>query len=135
MRLYVSRLRPLLLLFVLAAGTACAAQQGRNARPRHRADAILADEIERASATNAYELVQQLRPTFFRSRGAESITNPTPPTPVVYLDEVRYGSIADLRNIPASNVLEIHYLSAIDATSRFGTGHTGGAILVKTKTR
>ena len=38
-----------------------------------------------------------------------------------------------LRNVPAEQVERIEFLSAADATMRYGTGHASGAILVTTK--
>jgi hypothetical protein len=34
----------------------------------------------------------------------------------------------------ADYIREIHYINASDATTRFGTDHVGGAILITTRT-
>ena len=51
----------------------------------------------------------------------------------VYLDGFRYGSVESLATIPAMNVVEVRWLSAMDATTRFGTGNTAGAIAVTSR--
>jgi len=52
---------------------------------------------------------------------------------VVYLDDVRLGEVTTMRNVTAMSVKEIRYLSATDATQRWGTGHGSGAIQVISK--
>lgn len=115
---------------LLALG-ACTGQPSHVA-PRDR-NLITADEIARSNASNAYEAVERLRPAFLRTRGAQSIQNPEPPTPMIYLDGIRFGPLQTLSSIPAIGILSIQYMNAVDATQRFGMGHEGGAILITTK--
>jgi hypothetical protein len=49
---------------------------------------------------------------------------------VVYVDQTRMGGPSTLAQIPITDVKEIQYLSATDATQRYGTGHGAGAIIV-----
>ena len=51
----------------------------------------------------------------------------------VYLDGVVFGGVESLATISAREVLEVHWLSAFDATTRYGTGHVNGAIEVTTR--
>lgn len=122
---------------VLAAGCATSASstsaEGTPApKVRHSASLITRDEIEHSASSNVYELIQMLRPNMLRTRGAESI-NQGVPVPVAYVDGVRFGDAPELRSLPVTNVESIRYLSPNEATSRFGTGHTAGAILVTTR--
>ena len=94
---------------------------------------LLADEIRAVSATDAYEVVQRLRPEWLRRRGQTSLRNPSAGEVVVYLDGVRYGGPRSLEGVRAESVVQMEYLDASDATTRFGTGHGGGAILVRTR--
>lgn len=94
---------------------------------------ITADEIVRSNATNALEAIERNRPAFLRTRGAMSIQNPNPPTPIIYVDGMRFGPVNTLSQVPALTIATIEYLNAIDASQRFGLGHEGGAILVVTK--
>lgn len=109
----------------------CASKPGHVA-PQNR-NLITVDEIASSNAGNAYEVIERLRPAFLRTRGAQSFGNAPPPSPLVYLDGMRYGPLASLTQIPAMGVVSIQYLSALDASQRFGLGNEGGAILVVTK--
>ena len=124
-------MRNFVLVAAALASVACASKAGRIVPPN--GDLITADEIARSNASSAYEIVQRVRPAFLRTRGSQSIQNPTPPSPVVYLDGMRYGPVGSLAQIPAIGIVSIQYMNAIDATQRFGLGHEGGAILVSTK--
>ena len=44
-----------------------------------------------------------------------------------------YGDLRDLRRLNTVEVTSIEYMSASDATTRFGTGYAGGAIVVSTR--
>lgn len=115
----------LLLLFV----SACAATQKSGSSSDR--NLLTSEEIQQASQyANAYEIVQNLRPHWLRKRGRQSIYNEG--TIVIYLDEMRYGGPDALREINGSNIRSIQFLSAAQASSRFGLDHNHGAILVKT---
>lgn len=94
---------------------------------------LLGDEIRAKSAIDAYEAVSRLRPDWLRRRGQVSIRDRRAGEVVVYLDGVRHGGPRSLANIRIEMVLAMEYLGASDATTRFGTGHGGGAILVRTR--
>jgi hypothetical protein len=102
--------------------------------PGHR-DVIYAAEIESTNTAGmtVYDLVARLRPEYLRSRGVNSIRDTTPPTAIVYLDGTRYGSLDQMKSLSADRVLQIQYLSASSAQTRFGLDHTGGAILITSK--
>ena len=100
-------------------------------------DLITREEIERTGAQTAYEVVRQLRPEFLIVRGSMGLNSTRPrergAEPVVYVDGVRFGNLDSLHSIRMGDLLEIRRLSGADATTRFGTGHAGGAILVRTR--
>jgi hypothetical protein len=50
--------------------------------------------------------------------------------PVVYVQGVRYGELRDLQRMNLDEVREVEFIDAASATTRFGTGHSGGAIMV-----
>ena len=110
---------------------ACGAKTGHVA-PQNR-NLITADEIAKSNASNAYEAVERLRPAFLRTRGPQSIQNPEPVTPMIYVDGMRFGTLQSLTQVPALGIISIQYLSAIDASQRFGLGNEGGAIIITTK--
>jgi hypothetical protein len=99
----------------------------------HGRDRITLEEIQTLpAARNALEVVQSLRPHFLIPRPSGSLRNPTPASIKVYVDGVPRGTTSALTQIPATLLVEIHYLRGPDATTRFGINHESGAILVKT---
>ena len=86
-------------------------------------------EIEAANVPSAYEVVRKLRYTWLQTR----VRSPSGGDPVrVYVDGVIQSGVDELRRLEPSIVAELRYLNPGDATTRFGTGHTAGAILVFT---
>jgi len=112
--------------------TACAAATS-SARPVASGgrDVITAREIVASRVTDVYQAVSQLRPEYFRRRGATSL--PTLMQPImVYLDKLPFGSAESLHSIPLDRVRLIRYISPTEADLRWGGSHTTGAILVTT---
>ena len=124
----------LLALLVMTAAVAGACGSARTPSTAIRnSDVITAEELERSNIGSAYHVIERLRPRFLRVRGPSSVTNAAADRVVVYVDNTRMGYVDVLRDMQATDILEIRYLNAADATSRFGTGHTAGAILVARK--
>jgi hypothetical protein len=121
--------------FLLLSSAACAS--GGGGAPRGNANVITAEELQSVSATNAYEAIQKLRPAYLRTRGAvkgastASGQNSVEPIDlVVYFGENRMGGSESLKQISIAEIGEIRYYSASDATQKWGTGHSAGAIQV-----
>jgi hypothetical protein len=115
-----------LLVPLLAACGAKAA--GAEGAPR-RSGEISGEEIRESQAQNAYDLVRALRPAWLEGRGVHSLTNPAAGKPVVYLDRMRAGDPGILRQLDIATIATVHYLGATEATARFGSDHSGGALL------
>jgi hypothetical protein len=94
---------------------------------------ITEEQVANSGANTAYEAVRQLRSRWLQRRGPMSIQDPTPPGPVVYVDGMRFGEVESLQQISARHVTEMRYINARDATTRFGTGHPAGVIMVITQ--
>lgn len=123
------RLTPVLLLGFLC--SACATAGTANAPHRNR-DVIAAEEIASVDVPTAYDLIRRLRPEFLRPRGVSGVRGSISPS--IYINGIKApDGLQQLQNINREDVLEIRWLSATDATTRFGTGNSGGAIMVKTK--
>jgi len=96
-------------------------------------------ESELSKGGSTYDLVSRLRPSMLVSHArpagpqARSQTWEANSSIKVYLDGFRYGGVESLATIPASNVVEVRWLSPMDATTRFGTGNVAGAIVVTTR--
>jgi hypothetical protein len=117
---------PLTLLVLLSCGGA----RTQSSRDRY---VITETEIVESSLLDAYEVVQALRPEFLRTRGTSSFRSTDPVEAVVYVDGVRSGDPSTLRRLSRDVLQEIRYIDARAATTRYGTGHGAGAILVATK--
>lgn len=95
---------------------------------------ITSAEVEAAGndAINAYDLVQRLRPGMMRPRNqtAGNTGEGNVFGVVAYVDDIRLGDAEQLRTIMRATVREIRYISAPDATTRWGTGHSNGVIQV-----
>ena len=130
------------LVLVLAAVSlgACASSSGgaaatqQSSRPRPSRDVITAEELASIDAQTALQAVQRLRPNFLQTRGGASMSiTQGPVNVVVYVDQTRMGGPNTLSQIPVTEIREIPYLNATDATQRYGTGHGAGAIIVTRK--
>ncbi|HEX7090816.1 MAG TPA: hypothetical protein VF192_11820 [Longimicrobiales bacterium] len=120
------------LLGLGAAASACSSAPRRAQASRDR-DVVTAAELAGVAASTAYEALQQLRPEYLRGRGVLSLETPTTALPVVYLDDIRAGGLEALHSIRVADIYEIRFYRAADATTRYGTGHPGGAIVVTTQ--
>jgi hypothetical protein len=117
----------------LLALSACAAQSGAPRTGTRDPNLITVEELENANAATLLDAVNRLRPQFLRSRGVVSLQDPNPPTAVVYLDGQRVGGIEFLERMSPLGVISVRYMTPVDASSRYGFNHEGGAILVSTR--
>ena len=117
----------------LLALSACAAQSAAPRAGTRDANLITVDELETVNASNLFDAVNRLRPQFLRSRGVVSLQDPNPPTAVVYLDGQRVGGIDFLERMSPLGVISVRFMTPVDASSRYGFNHEGGAILVSTR--
>ena len=122
------RTRFLSLLAAVILGSACASSgQPGQSRPRRDSNLITAEELSGLTVSSAYEAVRQLRPAWLQPRGRSGL-------PVVYRNNARWGNgPRSLESIRVDNIGEMRFMSASDATTRYGTGFTGGLILVETR--
>lgn len=110
--------------------TACASS-GERTGTRSPRNVITLEQIEGYHGDNAYLLVKSLHPSWLRERGRQSLALNAPV--VVYMDGLRAGTADSLRDVDPRRVARIQYLDARAATSRYGTGHANGAIMVTTR--
>ena len=117
----------LVLLACGGGGSGTASQPTTAARPT-RGPADLITEAEISAGTNyqnALEVVQYLRPQMLRARGSLPV--------MLYIDDVKMNDMAGLTSVPTNRIREIRFINARDATTRWGTGHDSGVILLTTK--
>lgn len=98
---------------------------------RSRTASITADEARETGASNAYDVVQSLRPMWLRTRGTQSVTQDV--GIAIYLDNTRLGGLETLRQVGVADVESIQYYSAAQAQARWGQDNAQGAIVVVTK--
>ncbi|MGH7476249.1 MAG: TonB-dependent receptor plug domain-containing protein [Longimicrobiales bacterium] len=128
--MFKPRARPIALLLLLLPLAACASSAdpgGGGSR-----DLITREQITNANVSTAFEVVQRLRPQWLRSRGPGSVRGDLS-LPLVYTDGVRFGGIDRLNDVNAMDIESIRFVSASDATTRYGTGHPGGVIAITTR--
>ena len=95
----------------------------------------------RGGVDNAYDVVRLLRPFMLVVRDGSQLQVPTRSGPNdsravrVYIDDVSVGGIEMLHNVPKDAIVNVQWLSAIDATTRYGRGHMAGVIAVTTGPR
>jgi hypothetical protein len=117
-----------------ASSASSTAQATTTTAPRRETTVITAEELATVAQGDLFLAVQQLRPTFLQTRGATSTGVGTAPEVLqVYVNGIRTGDVNALHQIQVIDVKEVRRLSATEATQRFGTGHTMGAILVTRK--
>lgn len=124
------RFQTVLLGTLLVACTSAATTRER--RPGDQ-NLLAAAEIERSSAGTLHEAIQLLRPHFLFSRGRSSLRAPNSQRPTVVVNSVPQASFESLRSISARDVEYVRFLSAAEATTRFGTGYINGVIEVVLK--
>jgi hypothetical protein len=106
-------------------------------------DLITREEILSFSDSDALVIVQRLRPRWLRPRTISSVsgaiasgqTGADPRVyPVVFQDAIEYGLAPDaLRSFSTQEIERMEFISAVDATTLYGTGYMGGIIRVVTR--
>jgi hypothetical protein len=150
-----ARVIPLALAALVVVSACASAASGAPGR-RTSSMTITPEEISTSGAENAYQLVQSLRPEWLRARGLQSLSESTHTvgregksgTPVAngdprvqipgagrpqvwaYLNHARLGEATALQQIRASDVASLQFLSAAQASLRYGSDNTHGAIVV-----
>jgi hypothetical protein len=118
---------------------ACAAGTGSTSHPAQGStDRVTSAEIDATSATNAYDLVNRLRPQWLRQAATGSIAGGRVSSQVivVYLDGNRFGTIESLRTLSTSGIRSMEWLSATRAAiilRDVGSEPIAGAISISTK--
>lgn len=121
-------------------------------RSERNRDVILADEIRRSRAKDAYELISNLRKEWLVPRGTNSWTETTGGTIretegrnfvidieegrdmiVVYIDDIRIGGPEDMRDIALDGITKAEFIDARRATYLYGAGHAHGVIRLSTE--
>lgn len=117
--------RILLAVFMALGLGACASTGGGGTSS---ASVITGEQLIETRQSNLYAAIQALRPSWLRSRGSASIS--TPSEVVLFVNEAPYGTVSNLSSIPIDAVLDVRYLSASEAGSRYGTAAGNAGLLL-----
>ena len=117
---------------VLLAGTAACALPFHRQQSRRDHSLITREQIDQHKFNSAFDAVQSLHSNWLQPRGTDSFN--TPSIVLVYYDNVRMGGVETLRAIHARTVDHIRHHNGVDATARWGVGHSAGVIFVSTHT-
>lgn len=117
-------------LLLLAAGAACSTSGANAARPRKNSAVITTEELRSSPHPTLLAMIRAERPHWLRTTQT-TITN-RPDTVMVYQDNFRLGGVALLEMFRPATIYSVQYFSASDANGRYGAGHEGGVINVRT---
>lgn len=122
------------LVVLLSVGlAACASGGGAGQGARSGGgDLLTAEEMAEWASQDLFEVVRKLRPRWLQSRapatarGRQSIA--------IILDGVRQdGGPEVMRGFRTGDIQSVQYMNARDATTRYGTDMTGGALVIQTR--
>ena len=86
------------------------------------------EEILEEHFTNVYDAVASLRSAWLTVRGTDSFRQPSQIW--VYYDENRLGGVDEMRSVLVNSVASLRHYNGVDATMRWGVGHSAGAIQI-----
>lgn len=123
--------RSLNVLLVLVAACASAGTTGSSGSSNR---SLITDaEIPATGTESAYDLIQRLRPEYFRVKPSQTyVGSPSAnaPPPYVYVEGQLLGDLSELRRIPAPSLSLIHYYNIEEGKRKFGMQNAGGVIEV-----
>ena len=124
----------LAILLLIAPAWGCAApgsSQGQvSGTDRNR---ITREQLETMPSITAFEAVERFHRDWLRARAGTLRTSTGRFYPEVFLDGRPFGTVESLNQFGTDMVEEIRFLSAANATTRYGTGYPGGIIEVITR--
>lgn len=134
------RLASLVLVFVLAlVVSTCASSVGASsggggstAGPRGSSTLIVRAQLAELAGQSAYDAIETLNRRWIAPRRGVSLASGQAYARVI-VDGAARGELSELRRMSTDNIETMRYLSAPDATTRYGTGFPGGAIEVTTR--
>ncbi len=91
---------------------------------------IVRAQLQPHVGRSAYEAVELLRPRWLQPRGTPTYGSSYAQ---VVIDRTVRRELADLNRMSTDDIETMRYLSASDATTRYGTGYFGGVIEVTTR--
>jgi hypothetical protein len=93
---------------------------------------IVRAQLDRFTGRSAWEAVETINPRWLQTQRGTSIVF-GPAYARVMIDGVARGELDELYRLSTENIETMRYLSAPDATTRYGTNFPGGVIEVTTR--
>jgi len=118
----------LLPLFLLIAALGC--HQRRDIGSRDM-DLLTQEEMLDHHFTNLHDAISAVRARWLVVRGTDSFVSPS--EVIVYFDQTRLGGVDQLRSVAVNSVAWVRHYNGVDATQRYGVGHSAGVILVSSQ--
>jgi xylan 1,4-beta-xylosidase len=119
-----------LALLALSLGAACQTLPQSGKKPLRDFSVLTSEQLQAQHYQNVYEAVLSLRSNWLSARGIDSFRAPSQVW--VYLDGARLGGLQTLTTVSTQGVSSVSHLSGLEATARWGIGHSAGAILIET---
>lgn len=91
-------------------------------------DRLTAADFAMTSERSLEGAIGALRPSYLR-------TNYRGESPTVFVNGIQASSPRVLRDVPASDVVEVRFLRGFEATTRYGSIHSGAVIEVTLRKR
>jgi hypothetical protein len=115
-----------------SASASSASSAPKAARANRNPDVISTEELRdpAIAGSDAMTAIRQLRPTFFRTRGPQSFSNATAGEVQISQDYGPLQPLSQLSSADTRSLVEVRYLNANDAQSRFGINANGGPVIV-----
>ena len=92
------------------------------------AERLTQEEMLKEHFTNVYDAVAALRSAWLTVRGTDSFAQPSQIW--VYFDGTRLGGVEEMRAVTVNSVASVRHYDGVDATMRWGVGHSAGAIQI-----
>ena len=92
------------------------------------AEQLSQEEMLNEHFTNVYDAVAALRSGWLTIRGTDSFRQTSQIW--VYYDENRLGGVDEMRSVLVHSVASVRHYNGVDATMRWGVGHSAGVIQI-----
>jgi hypothetical protein len=103
-------------------------------RPGLARDVLTAAEIRAANASDAYDLVQRLRPAWLRQNVNASQAEADGSREIRVLVNGRdAGGLATLRNYDSHQIISMRWVDSLSAVATYGRGYGRGVITLETR--
>jgi len=99
--------------------------------PAPASDVLTQEQMRENNFTNAYDAIASLRANWLVVRGTDSFS--TPSEVLVYYDQTKLGGVENLKAVTVNQVVYMRRYSGIEATQRWGVGHSAGVIFISSR--